>query len=493
MPEHAASPTAPDSGQRTAGSDDNRRTTGRGKATPAGKPHVIYLAIGFPPAAKSCAYRMRETANQFCAMGWDVTVVTICQEAWEREYGLDHTLSESVDPRVNVVELPLMRADLETDIRKFSEARSLNPQQWIKEQRKREQKIFPEPVFGGWRHELEAALLRVHRERPADLLLTSCAPYVNLAATWRLWEEYRVPYAIDFRDGWSVDVIGGGEAFTRTSVSGQWEEKLLNEALAIWCVNDPIAQFYRDRYPALAGRVEVVRNGYDPDSLPTQFRTPDLARGLTFGYLGSVNFTPAFLESVLTGWRLARKESEVLARSTFEVRGHIGAGAMREANRHMDLLKAAAPDGVTFGGPVPKATLAETYARWDALVLMLVGGRFVTSGKVYEFMATGLPIVSAHAVEHDASNVLTGHPLWTGAVGLDPQRLAASFVEAARMAEQATDADRSAARARARQFARAEQIAPAVKHLCELVRPAPVPAGAGASPRESALTGDPRS
>ncbi len=41
---------------------------------------------------------MRETANQFAAQGWDVTVVTIVQEAWEREFGLDHTLSEQVDP-----------------------------------------------------------------------------------------------------------------------------------------------------------------------------------------------------------------------------------------------------------------------------------------------------------------------------------------------------------------------------------------------------------
>ncbi|MFE0590829.1 glycosyltransferase [Micromonospora echinospora] len=450
------------------------------------RPHVIYLAIGFPPAAKSCAYRMRETANQFCALGWDVTVVTLCDEAWEREYGLDHTLSESVDPRVKVVKLPLIRQDLETDIRAFSEDRSLNPGGWISELRKREQKVFPEPVFGGWRHDLEKAVLRVHREHAADLLLSSCAPYVNIAATWKLWEEYRVPYAVDFRDGWSLDVIGGGEAFTRESVSGRWESRVLEHAVAVWTVNDPIAGWYRERYPHLADRVHVVRNGYDEESLPAiSGRAPDPAAGLTFGYLGSVNFPPDFLDAVLTGWRLARRDDPLLARSRFEVRGHIGAGAMREANRHMDLLKAAAPDNVTFGGPVAKTALSATYGSWDALVLMLVGGRYVTSGKVYEFMATGLPVLSAHDVDHDASNVLAGHPLWTGAVGLDPQRLAHSFSEAARLAVTATEADRAEARELARRFARPAVLAPAVRHLAESVRPAP---GSSAS-TATAMTG----
>jgi glycosyltransferase involved in cell wall biosynthesis len=452
--------------------------------TPArGRPHVIYLAIGFPPAAKSSAYRLRETANQLCAAGWDVTVVTIHQQAWEREYGLDHSLSDAVDPRIRVVELPLARVDLETDIRAFPEARTLNPVRWLARHREQERKIFPEQSFGSWRPALEKALLRLHRRRPADLLLTSCAPYVNLAATWRLWEEHRVPYAVDFRDGWSVDVINGVEAFNRKSVAGRWESKVLSHALAVWCVNDPIADFYRQRYPELADRVRVVRNGYDRDSVPAGVRPPDPSAGLTFGYLGSVNFDPAFLENVLTAWRTARRHNEVLARSTFEVRGHIGAGHAREDNAHMELLRAAAADGVTFGGPVRKAEVAATYARWDALVLMLVGGRYVTSGKVYEFMATGLPVVSAHDPEHDAARILAGHPLWTGAVGLHPDRLAESFERAATMAVEATDERRAAARERATQYARDTQLVAPVGELTELVRPGaarPVPVGGAA-------------
>ncbi len=63
------------------------------------KPHLLYLAWGFPPAAKSCTYRMLATANSFSRAGWDVTVLTLSEDAWVREHGLDDSLLQLVDPR----------------------------------------------------------------------------------------------------------------------------------------------------------------------------------------------------------------------------------------------------------------------------------------------------------------------------------------------------------------------------------------------------------
>ncbi|MEU6858687.1 glycosyltransferase [Glycomyces sp. NPDC046736] len=428
---------------------------------------MIYLAIGFPPAAKSCAYRMRETANQFIAQGWDVTVVTIEDESWELESGIDLTLSDQVDPRVAVLKLPLRREDLETDIRRYSEERAVSPGRWAKKLRERQQETFPEATFGDWRGPLEDAVLGLHKERPADLLLATCVPYVNLAAAWRLWEEARVPYAVDFRDGWSIDVVDGHEAFRPESEEGRWETRVLGSAISLWVVNDPIAEHYRARYPVLADRVHVVRNGYDADSSPGRSRRPDPDSGLVFGYLGTVNFSPEHLKAVLEGWRIARTREPLLANARFEVRGHNGHGARRGANLQADLLRDAEPDGVTYGGPVAKAEVADAYARWDAMVLILIGGRYVTSGKVYEYMATGLPIVSAHAIAHDASNVLKGHPLWTGARGLDAKAIADAFVDAAHLAVESTDAQHAAAMAHADRFTREIIMSEAVKNLVD--------------------------
>ncbi|MFI0796355.1 glycosyl transferase [Micromonospora rubida] len=457
---------------------NNGRTLGEPRRRPrdgSARPHVIYLAIGFPPAAKSCAYRMRETANQFAAAGWDVTVVTLVDEAWEREYGLDPSLAEGLDPSLRIVKLPLFREDLETDVRAFSEARTLAHRNWLSDLRRRTLAVFPEPVFGGWRPALEKALVQVHREHPADLLVTTCSPYVNLAATWKLWETDRVPYIVDFRDGWSVDVVNGGESFARDSVAGRWESTVLSQALAIWNVNEPISRFYRQRYPELADRMRVVRNGYDEAAIPPP-RQPVPGRPLTFGYLGALNLPVRLLDAVLHGWRDARRADPLLADATLEVRGHIGAAWARGDNAHAELLRAAADDGVIVGGSVPRAEVPGLYGRWDALVLMVTGGRYMTSGKVYEYMATGLPVVSAHEVEHDASTVLSEYPLWTGAVGLEAADLADAFRRAAGLAVHSTDADRDKAREQARRYARAAQLGPAVREVTGLLRPQDVPA-----------------
>lgn len=118
-----------------------------------------------------------------------------------------------------------------------------------------------------------------------------------------------------------------------------------------------------------------------------------------------------------------------------------------------------------MGGPVAKGDLPALYASWDALLLILIGGRYVTSGKVYEYMATGLPIVSAHAAEHDASAVLAGYPLWTGAHGLDEESLAESFGAAAELAAAASVDAHRAARAHAERYDRTALMTVAVERL----------------------------
>lgn len=429
---------------------------------------LLLLAFGFPPAAKSSAYRLLEIANQFAAKDWHVTVLNAPDAAWEADTGLDRSLSARVDPRVRVVHADVVREDLETDIRAFSRQRAASPSTWLKRYREASLEDFPEPVFGGWRATIEQTVLDLHDEEPFDLVFASCVPYVLLAAGLRLHEDRGVPFAADFRDGWSIDVVGGEVAFDEDSVEGAWERKALTEAVSLWVVNEPIAEHYRRRYPELAHKVHVVRNGFDDVSLaPIEGeRAPGPLR---FGYLGTVNFGVRALEAVIEAWVEARSADPLLADATFEIRGYLGGGARRQALPHLGVIRRAAEQGVSYGGPVQKGDVGSVYGGWDALVLILIGGGYVTSGKVYEYLASGLPVVSAHETVHDAADLLRDYPGWTGSTGLEHDLLVRAFRDAARIASNATPQSRAIARAHAETYRRSRLMEPAVARLIEQV------------------------
>jgi hypothetical protein len=301
-------------------------------------------------------------------------------------------------------------------------------------------------------------------------MLVSPAPNSGLASAWRLWSEYGVPYAVDYRDAWSLNVLTGEEAFPVDSPAGEWESRVIEHAAAVWCVNDAIAGFYRDRYPQIADRIRTVQNGFDSLVVPQQTRRPDPERGLTFGYIGTANFPADVLRPLVEGWRKGRDTDALLQRSRLVFRGHFGAGLARGATRHVAMITSGATDGVSYDGPVAKRDLASVYEQCDALVLILAGGRYVTAGKTYEYVASGLPIMSVHADPHGATEILGEYPLWMPPpVPLDADNLAESFLATARLVIETTDDQRARAAAYGRSYERRAILGPAVGALTEAV------------------------
>ncbi|HYY09552.1 MAG TPA: hypothetical protein VE781_01365, partial [Kineosporiaceae bacterium] len=402
-------------------------------------------------------------------------------------------------PRVRQVELPLARVDLDPDVRTYSWLRARHPARWLKLRRKLDTVAFPEPVFGSWRETLEKGAEAVHRERPVDLVVVSPAPYTTLAAAWHLHEQHGVPYVVDFRDAWSLDVMGETEHFPVDSRRGRWERKLVEHAIAVWAVNDPIAGYYRQRYPAAASAVRVVRNGWDADidtaataGTPMDDAVPGEQRPITVGYLGTAYLRYEHVAAILEGWAAARTREPLLAGARLVFRGHLGAGMAKGANALAELIAAAADDGVEYGGPVAKADVGGVYRQWDALLLAVPGGRYMTTGKVYEYLSTGLPIISSHEREHDTAAVLEGYPLWARCEGTSAEQMAEAFVRGARLVAQSGPQEREAARRFAGRYERRLQVEPVAREVTATIAPELVPAStSGPAPLQPAGKGTP--
>ncbi|MEL5992049.1 glycosyltransferase [Microbacterium phosphatis] len=430
-------------------------------------PHLLYVAWGYPPSRGSGVYRAWATANEFARAGWRVTVLTVPRETFTMSTGVDLTLEQSVEPSIRIERVPFSSPAFDTDLRGWSWARAHVPELWNGWSYWRGQRSFPEKGYGGWRRTLESAARRIHKVDPVDLVIGTANPNVDFIPGWTLHAEHGVPYVMDNRDAWSLDIYSGRRIVDRRSRAGRWEQRLLEKAHEVWYVNDPIREWHAEQFPESAERMHVVQNGYDVE-LDLPVADGELPRAsLTFGYIGTISAAIPVAELV-DGWRRARERSPLVAASRLHLYGYLNHLGIPGENMTR-AMSAFEENDIHYLGPVPRAEVGRVYGTFDALVLTFGAGRYITGGKVYEYASTGLPIVSVHDPVNETSRILADHPGWHGAAGLEPDQVADAIIATAEDAATQTAADRGAVRESAQRFARGAQLQPRIRALREAV------------------------
>jgi glycosyltransferase involved in cell wall biosynthesis len=412
-------------------------------------------------------HRALATANGLVDAGFDVTVLTCDRDTFFRFTRADPTLESLVHPDIDVVRVPFSWPIMERDIRRWDRARARDPLTWRERRPLEDRRHYPETGYGPWREPLVAAARQVHASRPVDVTVATANPNVDVEAAHRLFLDHGVPFVMDQRDAWVLDVFQ--ETVTDDPAVLALEAAYVRDAHETWLVNQPIRDWYADRYPDHADRIHVVANGFDEALAPAPRLAPPAAgEPLTFGYVGTI--TPAMpVTEFLEGWALARADDPEIAAATADLWGYLGFFAGRTES-HATLLDQYAGQGVSYRGPVAKTGVRATYESFDALLLILGTGRYVTSGKVFEYMASALPIVSVHHPDVDASRVLDGYPLWFRARSLDPADIAVALSEGAAAARTASAEARQACADFAATYDRRNQLGPRLDALHEFAR-----------------------
>lgn len=409
-------------------------------------------------------FRTLAIANVLAETGFDVTVLTATRDAFPGFTGLDDALVERIDPRITVERIPFEGPAAKWDIRRWSKQRSESPAEWSRRQERLADEGFPERRFGAWHEPLVAAAERVHRRRAVDVVVGSTNPHVVMSAGFHLHERFGVPYVIDHRDAWRLNCYLGTEMWKDNPLVAELESGYMANAHQIWFVNDAIRRWHQDLYPFARDRMRVVENGFDEEFAPTpRYEPPPRDRPLTFSYVGSLS-SRVPVEEFVEGWIDARRRSPLLADATAHLHGPSHGGLPR---RH--LLAAAEKYGVFHHGPLSKSDVASVYERADVLLLLLAGGRYVTSGKVYEYLSAALPIVSVHDPENGATEVLADYPLWTPNEDLTPERIGDALIAAAEGAYEADHAAREACHEVALRSERHVRLRPPIRELYEWV------------------------
>ncbi|MEU5636541.1 glycosyltransferase [Streptomyces rishiriensis] len=457
------------------------------------RPRVLYLAFYFPPSRASGVYRARATANHLVEKGWDVTVCAAPLDFLYDVIGsVDEELSKTVDPSIRVERPSLNHYTWQHDLREFSWLRRSFPLMAKRVYQFSQTKLFPER-YSSWAWASVVRALKLHSKKRFDVVIATGNPFASFGAAWMFNKLTGVPYVMDYRDSWTLDLFHDEPAFPEGHIAWAWEKRMLDKASAAVFVNEALRSWHAERYPEVADRMMVVPNGWDADVLPKAAETAveeaassdggddgsvqagDDRKPLKFAYLGTLTAKQP-VEEMAAAFKIARSHPD-LAGAELQLHGHLGffknSPGTLKARLGLDDGKSR-PEGVEdtglrYCGPVSKTEVGKVYEEADVLVFLAGGGRYVTSGKIFEYMAFGHPIVSVHQPGIAAQDVLDGYPLWFNANSLDVDELAASMVAAGKAARDLTPDQRAAARRHADTYTREATLIPFEARLREIV------------------------
>ena len=431
------------------------------------QPHVLLLGMQFPPARGSGVYRIRGWANHFARRGWAVTVLAADKDYWYQRSGvLDEDLERTVDPRVRVVQVKVAREHLVNRVERMSWAHANFPRLWTKSHQLGREKIFPE-VYAPMLPQFVARGAAVHARHRVDLVFATGNPYSQYGAAYQLGRLLRRPFVVDYHDPWTLNPLTETDVFEPGAPQLAWERRIIEAAALTVTVNEPLAGWYRDRYPAAADRVRVVENGLAEDVVgEVPWEPVPAGRPARVGFVGTVR-ADLPIEEYLDGWALARKEPE-LAEATMDFYGYLGFFTQNEGQIRRRLE--AGFEGVAYRGPVPQTELAATYAQLDVLAMLLPSSVYMTAGKGYDYMSAGRPVLGIHDPRNHTTEVFRDYPLFFGVPQVTPEAVRDALVAAVRAARAETREQYEACRAEALEHTWDLNMAPVGAELEGLIR-----------------------
>jgi glycosyltransferase involved in cell wall biosynthesis len=220
--------------------------------------------------------------------------------------------------------------------------------------------------------------------RNADVVLISGGPF----APFLLGPLLGRRYVLDFRDPWSWEPrFGRLDSRARRRLGLGLERRgeaiAVRRAAAVVTVSPQITETYRRLYPLLGLRIETLRHGFEPADVPQVASGPAVPPELVYaGTFLPGERTPALL--VETARRVRESGIPLHVRLLGRIPAELG-----------PLTAEAENEGwLTVEGPVPHRAAVAALQRAAAIWSQPGELQFLITGKIYECLASGRPVVA---------------------------------------------------------------------------------------------------
>jgi glycosyltransferase involved in cell wall biosynthesis len=334
------------------------------------RPHrVLVLAYHFPPHGGGGVQRTLKLVKYLPRHGFDPIVVTSRPGGYPLR---DATLHADVPAGTVILRAPsaptrVARWKAEGLLRRLG--LSVRPAAMLG---------WPDEMVGWLPGAAYQALRAVRRYRP-DVLLSTAWPVTAHVAALAVHRLTGLPWVADFRDPWSLNPHVQRSFAPLARASAALERQVTSRAAAAVVVDESVELLGIEPGDP---RLVIVRNGVDGDDLPAPAPAPAGDR-FRLSYVGS-----------LYG---SRDAAPVLA----AVRGLAATGSITPGTFELRLVGDASIAGdhdmdgipITRTGYVDHVRALREMAAASALLFYAPAGSRGSSGKIYEYLASGRPVL----------------------------------------------------------------------------------------------------
>lgn len=368
---------------------------------------LLFITYYFPPSGGPGVQRSLKFVKYLEEFGWRPTVLTVRPEhasfpnldpdladeiprstvvertsAWDPYAFYAHMLGE---PKEDVVSVGFL-GEAETNLRQ-------RIARWIRAN------VFLPDARIGWAPFAAARGHRLLEQNDYDAVVTTGPPHSTHLVGLLLHLFHGRPWLVDLRDPWTgIDYYADLPMTAAARAVDAWLEGLiLNTASAGTVVSEAMGRDLLDKAPI---PLKVIENGFDPADFEEDDATPPTDQ-FVIGHVGNLN---------------KARNPDALWKALAALRSHEAMPELRIAltgNVEPAVVAAAAEYGLddlidTFPY-VPHAAAIERMRRATVLLLCInrvAGAEGIVTGKLYEYVASGRPVLGIGPPAGDAARVL---------------------------------------------------------------------------------------
>ena len=371
---------------------------------------VLIITYYWPPSGGSGVQRWLKFVKYLPGLGWEPYVFTPENPSFAIQ---DNSLVSDVPKEAEIIRIPIWEPY--NAFMKFSalvgRKKSIKPTELVSgEQKSLFQKVsgwirgnffIPDPrVF--WVRPSVSFLHDFLRENRINTIVTTGPPHSMHLIGFKLKKKNpSIKWLADFRDPWSewglLDSLMVGKI--AHNIHRRLEAKVLRYADVV----TTITPFYVRRFEELSGRtVLLLTNGYDEEDFESL--TIHRKQKFVIRHVGTVNEKCNPRPFMLAVKQLAAEHADFNSFVQIDFVGDVHPLFKDYVGSTPAISRLT-----TFTAPVPHNELLAMYGQSSVLLIILTGYKDAAGympGKLFEYLATGLPVLGTGPEQGDAANLL---------------------------------------------------------------------------------------